>query len=66
MTRSDGPVGLVGLGNMGSAIAGRLAARFTVLGFDVDPTRRAAAADRYQIDAVEDLSLLARASIIVL
>ncbi len=66
MTQHDGPVALAGLGNMGSAVAGRLAERFTVLGFDVDPARRADAANRYGIQVVEDLSLLARASTVVL
>ena len=66
MTEHDGPVALAGLGNMGSAVAGRLTERFTVLGFDVDPTRRANAADRYGITVVDDLALLARASTVVL
>jgi 3-hydroxyisobutyrate dehydrogenase-like beta-hydroxyacid dehydrogenase len=66
MTRQDGPVALAGLGNMGSAVAGRLAQRFRVLGFDVDPRRRADAADRYKIAVVEDVALLAQASILVL
>jgi 3-hydroxyisobutyrate dehydrogenase len=66
MTRQDGPVALAGLGNMGSAVAGRLAERFRVLGFDVDPRRRADAAERYKIAVVEDVALLAQASILVL
>jgi 3-hydroxyisobutyrate dehydrogenase-like beta-hydroxyacid dehydrogenase len=66
MTQLDGPVALAGLGNMGSAVAGRLAERFTVLGFDVDPSRRADAAARLRIHVVDDLALLARASTLVL
>jgi len=66
MTKHDDAVALVGLGNMGSAVAGRLAERFTVLGFDVDPKRRADAAKRYGITVVEDLALLAPASTLVL
>lgn len=41
MTRT---VGLVGLGNMGAMIGARLAERNDVLGFDLDPGRREAAA----------------------
>jgi 3-hydroxyisobutyrate dehydrogenase-like beta-hydroxyacid dehydrogenase len=37
-----------------------------VLGFDLDPARRADAASRYGIQVVEELSLLARASTVVL
>src|SRR6185369_1231398 len=59
-------VALAGLGNMGSAVAGRLAQRFRVLGFDVDPARRADAKSRYEIDVVDDMTLLARASTLVL
>ncbi len=66
MTQHDGAVALAGLGNMGSAVAGRLAGRFAVIGFDVDPMRRADAAQRYKIDVVEELALLARASTLVL
>ena len=66
MTQHDGLVALAGLGNMGSAVAGRLAERFTVLGFDVDPARRADAAARHGIDVVDELALLARASTVVL
>ena len=41
------PVGLLGLGVMGSAMSGHLlAAGFPVLGFDVDPARRAEHAQR--------------------
>jgi len=66
MKQHDDRVALVGLGNMGSAVAGRLAERFTVLGFDVDPMRRADAADRYKIEVVDELGLLAPASTLVL
>jgi 3-hydroxyisobutyrate dehydrogenase-like beta-hydroxyacid dehydrogenase len=41
--RHIGPIGLIGLGLMGNAIAARLlAAGFTVLGFDIAPKARAA------------------------
>jgi len=66
MRPHDGPVALVGLGNMGAAVAGRLAARFKVLAFDLDPMRRSEAATRYGIDVVVDLAPLARASTLVL
>lgn len=36
--RNTGPVGLVGLGNMGSAVAGRLAAQYPLIAYDVRPT----------------------------
>jgi 3-hydroxyisobutyrate dehydrogenase-like beta-hydroxyacid dehydrogenase len=43
-------VGVVGLGNMGGAIAGRLARGGPVTGFDTDPARRdAAAADGIEV-----------------
>jgi 3-hydroxyisobutyrate dehydrogenase len=66
MTQREGTVALAGLGNMGSAVAGRLAERFTLIGFDVDPMRRADAAKRYEMEVVESLSVLARASTLVL
>jgi 3-hydroxyisobutyrate dehydrogenase-like beta-hydroxyacid dehydrogenase len=37
-------VGVIGLGNMGAAVAGRLHTRFAVVGFDLDPVRRESAA----------------------
>ena len=66
MTQRKPTVALAGLGNMGSAVAGRLAARFAVIGFDVDPARRADAVARGAIDVVDDLALLARAPTLVL
>ena len=57
---------MAGLGNMGAAVAGRLAERFSVLGFDVDATRRSAAARDHRIEVVDDLLFLARASTLVL
>jgi 3-hydroxyisobutyrate dehydrogenase-like beta-hydroxyacid dehydrogenase len=66
MARHDGLVALVGLGNMGSAVAGRLAERFTVLAFDLEPARRGDAAARYPIEVVENLAVLSRAPIVVL
>src|SRR5689334_11524068 len=66
MTQLEETVALAGLGNMGSAVAGRLAARFPVLGFDVDAERRSDAAQRHHIEVVDDLVALARASTLVL
>lgn len=60
-------VGIVGLGTMGGAFAKNLvAAGFRVIGFDVDPARRADAVARGAIDVVDDLALLARAPTLVL
>ncbi len=42
-------VGLCGLGNMGYAIAGRLATRHRVLGTDIDPNRLTAAVDDHGV-----------------
>ena len=66
MTKHDDPVALAGLGNMGSAVAGRLAERFSVIGFDVDAARRNDVARRYRITVVDELADLARASTLVL
>lgn len=59
-------VGLVGLGNMGYAVAGRLRQRFEVLAYDLDPQRRAAAAIDHGVTAVEQIAELATADRIVL
>jgi len=50
-------VGIVGLGNMGSAMSARLLATGPVVGFDLDPARRAAAEQLgvRVADTVEDL-----------
>ena len=37
-------VGIIGLGNAGGAVAGALAAKIPVVGFDLDEGRRAVAA----------------------
>ncbi|MBH0238812.1 NAD(P)-dependent oxidoreductase [Methylobrevis albus] len=43
----EGTVGIAGLGLIGTAVAGRLtAAGFTLIGYDVDPAKRAAFAER--------------------
>jgi 3-hydroxyisobutyrate dehydrogenase-like beta-hydroxyacid dehydrogenase len=57
-------VGLIGLGNMGSALATRLVARFEVVGFDVDPARARPAAEVgvavvQGVEAVADASTVA-------
>lgn len=60
------PVALCGLGNMGGAVASRLAARGPVLAFDIDPDSRARAAEAYGVTAVETVKELARCQTIVL
>lgn len=37
---SDNTIGIIGLGNMGSALAQRLSATYSVVGFDLSPERR--------------------------
>lgn len=59
-------VGLCGLGNMGGAIAGRLARRGPVIGYDPDPRRREEAADRHGVTAVTELTEVAAADVVVL
>jgi 3-hydroxyisobutyrate dehydrogenase len=71
MTVSSQPAGpeqvaLCGLGNMGGAMAGRLAARGPVIAFDIDPERRARAAAAYGVTAVETLAGLVSCRIVVL
>lgn len=61
-----GQVALCGLGNMGGAMAGRLAARGPVIAFDIDPERRALAAAAYGVTAVETLAGLVSCRTIVL
>jgi 3-hydroxyisobutyrate dehydrogenase-like beta-hydroxyacid dehydrogenase len=56
-------VGLCGLGNMGSALASRLRLEFEVLGFDLDPAKRAASP---RVRACEHLADLAAAPAVVL
>lgn len=60
------PVGLCGLGNMGSAIASRLAAAGPVTGYDPDGTRAAAAAESYGIARARDVPEVAAAGTVVL
>lgn len=52
-------IGLVGLGNMGYAVAGRLQQQLDVQGYDLDPKRREAAATDHGITAVDQLADLA-------
>lgn len=59
-------VSLCGLGNMGHAVAGRLAAAGPVLGFDLDPDRLAAAVDEHGITPVSDVRELAESGLVVL
>jgi 3-hydroxyisobutyrate dehydrogenase-like beta-hydroxyacid dehydrogenase len=60
--RSNGTVGVVGLGNMGGAFARHLAAAgWRVLGFDVDAARKRAAT-RAGVEVVPDVATLAAAA----
>jgi 3-hydroxyisobutyrate dehydrogenase-like beta-hydroxyacid dehydrogenase len=59
-------VGLCGLGNMGSAIASRLAPRFRLLGYDTDQARAARAAKEYGFQSCAGLTDLAAAESVVL
>lgn len=59
-------VGLVGLGNMGYAVAGRLRREFEVMAYDLDPHRRAVAVADHAVKATEQLTELATADRIVL
>jgi 3-hydroxyisobutyrate dehydrogenase len=60
------PVGIVGLGNAGSAMATALSGKMPLIGFDVDPSRRQAVA-HLALDCVASLADLAhRADIVVL
>ena len=54
-------IGLIGLGNIGSAIAPRLAADATVVGHDIDPAAHAALADLggHPVDNVRDVGVQA-------
>jgi 3-hydroxyisobutyrate dehydrogenase-like beta-hydroxyacid dehydrogenase len=63
----DGSVGLVGLGQMGLPIAGRLATAFDVVAFDISAERRAlAAAGHERVTASDELADLAGCHIVVL
>ena len=61
-------VGLLGLGNMGAAIAHRLVAHFAVVGFDPDDDRRREAAARgvTMVDSVEEVAAAARVVVLSL
>jgi putative dehydrogenase len=64
--RSKGTVGVVGLGNMGGAFARHLAAAgWRVLGFDIDPARKRAAA-RAGVEIAPDVATLAAAAPVVI
>ncbi|WP_181778973.1 NAD(P)-dependent oxidoreductase [Pseudonocardia pini] len=62
---SDGLVGLVGLGNMGAAVAERLAPAHRLVAYDLDASRRAAARAG-GVGVVDDLAGLADARLVVL
>src|SRR5918996_3264762 len=53
------PVGIVGLGNAGSAMAAALSGKMPLIGFDIDPGRRQAVA-HLALDCVASLADLAR------
>src|SRR5579875_3669638 len=59
-------VGLCGLGNMGAAIASRLAAAGPVIGYDIDEERMAAAAGAYGLAPARALGDVASADAVVL
>ncbi|MER6988143.1 NAD(P)-dependent oxidoreductase [Saccharopolyspora hirsuta] len=59
-------VSLCGLGNMGGAVAGRLAARGPLRVFDLDPQRVAQAAEHPQVTAVGSVADLAESDVVVL
>ncbi|MQA84505.1 MAG: NAD-binding protein [Streptosporangiales bacterium] len=62
----DTTVGLCGLGNMGGAIAGRLAALTRVIGYDPDNRRLDEAVDRHGIAGATELAEVAAADVVVL
>jgi len=59
-------VGLVGLGQMGLPIAGRLATAFDVLAFDISAERRALAAKHDRVTVTDELAGLAGCRLVVL
>lgn len=61
----DGPIGVIGLGNMGLALAGRLTSSFTVMGSDPSPDRQALAADA-GITVVDQAALSESCEVILL
>ncbi len=73
MTSGSGPgvtpgstVGLCGLGNMGHALAGRLARHHRVLGADPDRSRREAAVADWGVVPVDGPSAMADARVVIL
>jgi len=69
MTAADtarGTVGLCGLGNMGHAIAGRLALKYRVLGLDTDPARLAAAVDAHRVEPLDAITGFAETRVVLL
>jgi 3-hydroxyisobutyrate dehydrogenase-like beta-hydroxyacid dehydrogenase len=56
------PVGLCGCGNMGSAIAARLARRVELVVYDIDPERRRAVSEACGVPAADTLEALASAA----
>lgn len=59
-------VGLCGLGNMGHALAGRLAPHYRVLGADPDPSRRDAARADWGVVPVDRPAAMADAPVVLL
>ncbi|MCP2362437.1 3-hydroxyisobutyrate dehydrogenase [Nonomuraea thailandensis] len=60
------PVGLCGLGNMGSAVARRLSGTCQVLAYDLDPARTGAAGELDGVTGVAEVADLAQAETVVL
>ncbi len=62
------PVGFVGLGNAGSALATALSQNMSILGFDANPTRRevVAALALEWVDSVADMATRAKAVVLSL
>jgi L-threonate 2-dehydrogenase len=64
--KTKGTVGVIGLGNMGGAFAKHLAAaKWRVLGYDIDAGRRRAAA-RAGVEVVRDVKTLAEAAPVII
>jgi 3-hydroxyisobutyrate dehydrogenase-like beta-hydroxyacid dehydrogenase len=64
--KTKGTVGVVGLGNMGGAFARHLAAaKWRVLGYDIDAGRKRAAA-RARVEVVRDVKTLAEAAPVII
>lgn len=65
MSINDQRIGLIGLGNMGSAIATALLRDRAVVGFDLDEAKRADAA-RQGAEVVDDLAAFGQCEIVIL